>query len=210
MIPVPPHDIVRAVRSELATPGRYHLHAPTTPEHHSWLWYAFHWVSDTLTRFEHALSSRLHLSPQSSALIGDVLVFGSMLLVAIVAARLLISMQLEGGRAEVHALAPARNAQAISRAASEAAAAGDYARAIRLLFAAAVVMLDLRGVVHDDESATVNELRRALRSRGGDVEAPFAAIARTYTDAAYAERAIDETAWRQARDAYARLAEVAT
>lgn len=210
MMPVPPHDIVRAVRTELAMPGRYHLHASATTARHTWLWYAFAWISDTLSRFENALSSRLHVNSQTSAVVGDVLVFGCMLLVAIVAARLLITMQIEGGQAGAQALAPSRNAQAISRAASEAANAGDYGRAIRLLFAAAVVMLDLRGVVHDDESATVNELRRALRARGGAAEAPFAAIAHAYTDAAYAERAIDESAWRQARDAYARLAELAT
>jgi Domain of unknown function (DUF4129) len=208
--PVPPHDIVRAVRTELATPGRYHLHAAVANAGHSWLWYLFHWVSDAFARFLNALASRMHLGRQGAATIGDLLVFGSMLLVAFVAARLMLSMQLERSAYGARDLSPARSAQALSRAASEAAAAGNYGQAIRLLFAAAVVMLDLRGVVHDDESATVNELRRALRARGGAVEAPFAAIARTYTDAAYAERAIDEGAWQRARDAYAQLAEAAT
>lgn len=205
----PPHDIVRAVRTELATPGRYHLHPRALSAQPSWLELAFRWVSHAYGRFEQALAARLHIGGEASGIIGDVLVVASVFTVAFVAARLLVTIQLERGTLESHPLIATRSAQALSRAAAEAAAGGDYAHAVRLLFAASVVMLDLRGVVADDESATINELRRMLRARASAAEPPFAEIARAYTAAAYAQRGIDADAWLRAQAAYARLAELA-
>lgn len=205
----PPHDIVRAVRTELAIPGRYHLH-PATAARPSWLELAVRWVADAFGRFERLLSARLHLSPAQSSVIGDAVVIACVTLVAFVAARMLIAMQLERGRFQPQMLGSSRSAQALSRAAQEAALSGDFVRAIRLIFAASVVMLDLRGVVADDESATVNELRRALRARASAAEPPFSEIARAYTDAAYAERGVDADTWARAQAAYARLAESAS
>ncbi|HVA27755.1 MAG TPA: DUF4129 domain-containing protein [Candidatus Baltobacteraceae bacterium] len=206
----PPHDIVRAVRTELATPGRYHLHPTLLRERQSWFTIAFRYVAQAVARLEHAIASRVHVGAGATSAIGDLLLLGALLGVGFVAARLLLSMQLEREMRDVHALLPARSAQALARAASDAAERGDYARAIRLLFAAAVVLLDLRGVVADDESATINELRRSLRARDSQAESPFAAIAGVYTAAVYAEHRIDEGAWASARDAYARLTEVAS
>jgi len=210
MTPHPPHDIVRAVRDELATPGRYQLHASAAPAQRSWLETAIRWIGDAFDKFEHALAARIHIGPTGAGILGNVLVFGSLAVIAVIAARFLVSMQIERGDYTAAPLVPARSALALSRAASEAASSGDFVRAIRLLFAAAVVMLDLRGVVEDEESATINDLRRELRARRGDAEAPFAAIARAYTAAAYAETRVDEDVWREASAAYARLAELAS
>jgi hypothetical protein len=203
--PPPPHDLVRAVRAELATPGRYHFATPHGVRH-SWLRIAFGWLADRYKELVEALSKHLHVGPRGLSLTGDVLVVVSVLVVALAGARLLIELQTERSqRAAAIPLAPARSAHALSRLAAQAADAGEYTSAIRLLFAAAVTLLDLRGVLHDDESATVNELRGEVRERRAAAEAPFVEIARAYTAAAYAEEAPDARSWENARSAYQRL-----
>ena len=131
--------------------------------------------------------------------------------IAVVVAHLLLQLQYERTRRErAIALAPARSAHALAVAAAQAANAGDYARAIRLMFMAAVTLLDLRGVVRDERSATINELRRALHERDGELEPAFVEIARLYTAAAYAQTPAGPDAWERARDAYDQLAASAT
>jgi hypothetical protein len=206
----PPHDIVRAVRAELATPGRYHLHASAAPPHRAWFETALNWIGDQFTRLEQAIASRTHFGPEANAALGDIAILAALLVVGFIAARLLLLLQVERDGYAAMPLHGTRSAQALARAASDAAERGDYAHAIRLLFAAAVVLLDLRGVVADDESATVNELRRSLRSRNSEAERPFSALAGAYTAAAYAERGVDAAAWSSARDAYARLTEISS
>ena len=205
MISPPPHDIVRAVRSELAWPGRYHLH-PSVVAQRSWFEQLFGWLYDRWQDFEQALSSRIKLGPVGATILGDLLILAAVALVAVVAAQLLMTLQAERAqRAEAVEIGSARNAHLLARAATDAAGRGDYMRAIRLLFAAAVTLLDLRGVVRDDASATVNELRRALRARNAQADEPFVAIARAYTSAAYAEERLDERAWVDASRAYGEL-----
>jgi len=206
----PPHDIVRAVRDELATPGRYHLHASAAPPHRSWFESALNYIGDQFSRLIQAIASRTHFGPSANAALGDVAILVALLVVGYLAARLLLSLQVERDGYAVMPLHGTRSAQALARAASESAERGDYAHAIRLLFAAAVVLLDLRGVVADNESATVNELRRSLRARGSEAERPFATLAGAYTAAAYAERGVDANAWSGARDAYTRLTEISS
>ena len=200
----PPHDIVRAVRDELAVPGRYHLGAPAVRER-SWLAIVLRWLYDRYAAFAHALSTRLHVGSHAVHVFGDAVVVAIVLLVAIVAARLLISVQMDrSARGRAVSLEPVKSAHALARKASEAAAQGHYDGATRLLFAAAVTLLDLRGIVADDASATINELRRALR--GTRVEGDFSAIARAYSVIAYAEEPADEALWHAALSSYERIA----
>lgn len=209
MIPKPPHDLVQAVRAELATPGRYHL-AQTRAAHRSWLQTALQWLSDRYADLLHALQSRVHVGPSAVSILGDSIVIACIVVLGVVGARLLIALQVErAGRVGAIAIGPPRSAHAIARAAGNAATSGDYARAIRLLFAAAVTLLDLRGVLHDDPSATVNDLRRALRARNVAAEGPFVELARAFSAAAYAEQALDASAWEAAQNAYERLSETA-
>lgn len=204
MKPIPPHDIVRAVQTELATPGRYHLHV--VHQSSSWLQAVWSWLVDRFGWFIRLLTSHVHVGKTGATVFGDGLVLFAILVVTFVAARLLMSLQLESDRlGDPQSLLPARNAQALSRTAAALAASGDYARAIRMLFAAAIVLLDLRGAVVDDESATINQLRRELRTRGSVAEVPFSEIARVYTTVAYAESGVDESMWQRAHEAYSRM-----
>ena len=211
MTPKPPHDIVRAVRAELAVPGRYHLHAAVRPQRRSLLEQLFSWFVDRLRDFERAIAAHVHVNPAQRGIFGDLVVASAVLVVAYVGARLLAQAQIDRAqRAVGMPLSPARSAHALSIRAAQAAAEGDYARAVRILFAAAVTLLDLRGIVRDDESATINDLRRALHAHERAVEAPFIEIARIYTSAAYAERPTDASAWERAQRAYGELARSVT
>ena len=205
MIPKPPHDLVRAVRAELATPGRYQLE-PGRVVHRSWLAIALQWLGDRYAEFVRALSAHLHVGRNEVSLFGDAIVVVCVIVLGIIGARLLMAVQLERARrSRAIAIGTPRSAHAIAMAASSAAASGDFARAIRLLFAAAVTLLDLRGVLRDDPSATVNDLRRALRTRNAAAEPPFVEIAHAFSAAAYAEERLDLSAWDAARAAYERL-----
>ncbi|MBV8639695.1 MAG: hypothetical protein JO322_16565 [Candidatus Eremiobacteraeota bacterium] len=211
MIPKPPHDLVQAVQAELATPGRYHLVDQTHAVRRSWLQVALQFLFDRYAEFVHALASHLKVGPNGVSLLGDAVVVMCVVVLGVVGARLLIGLQVDRTRASrAIAIGPPRSAHAIARAAADAAASGDFARAIRLLFTASVTLLDLRGVLHDDPSATVNDLRRALRARNARAEAPFVEIARMFSAAAYAEEHLDASAWEAARTAYDRLSSVAT
>ncbi len=209
MTPVPPHDIVRAVRAELAVPGRYQLHVAVRRP--SLLEVLADWLGDRYRAFERALAAHVHVTPAAKTAFGDLIVVAAVLAVAIVAARLLAQAQIDAAqRGDAHSLSPARSAHVLSVRAAAAAAEGDYARAVRTLFAAAVTLLDLRGVVRDDESATVNDLRRALHERDGRVEAPFIELARIYTSVAYAEAPTGADAWERAQRAYGDLSRSAS
>lgn len=200
----PPHDIVAAVRAELATPGRYHLAPP--PVHHSvlvelWRWIVAQWSSFWAMIFRH-----VPIGHDTAALIGEAIVILCMLAVVFAAVQLTIRLELEEARRTPSVpLSAPRNAQAFAIAAAQAAGSGDYTRAVRLLFIAAVTLLDLRGVVRDERGATINELRREVRARDAQLEPPFMTLARAYTSAAYAEEPLGADAWTRAQDAYTQL-----
>jgi len=204
VIGAPPADIVGAVRAELAVPGRYHLHA--IAQHQSLLGQLVEWLWDRWSDFVSALTSHVKIGPAGTSLIGDAVVTLCVIAIAAIAAHLLRQLEYERTRHDAATgLTSARSAYALASAASQAASAGDFARAIRLTFMAAVTMLDLRGVMHDERSATVNELCAELHERDARCDRPFAEIAKLYTAAAYAQTPAGEEAWRRARAAYDEL-----
>jgi hypothetical protein len=198
----PPVDIVAAVRAELAVPGRYHL-TNFSSEHRSLVGQILQWFWDRWSDVFRALTSHIKIGPQGTSLIGDAVVVAVVVAIAAIGAHLLVQLQYERGRRErAIALTPARSAHALAAAAAAAANAGDYTRAIRLTFIAAVTLLDLRGVMRDERSATINELRQRLHQRDDELDLPFAEIARLYTAAAYAQTPAGSQAWQRARAAY--------
>ncbi len=206
MTPTPPHDIVRAVTAELAVPGRYQLALPRRA-HPSMLAVLWQWLVDRWNDLFQQLVRHVKIGPRGASLIGDALVVACALVIAALCAHLLTQVQLERTRrARAVEIGPVRSAHALAASAVQAAEGGDYARAVRTLFMAMVTLLDLRGIVHDERSATVNELRQALHERAGGLEPAFVEVARLYTSAAYAQTPVDEAAWRRARAAYDRLA----
>lgn len=210
MISPPPIEITRAVRAELAVPGRYHL-GKGPPAHHTLLGLAFQWIYDRWNDLWSAIASHVKIGSSGASIIGDVLIVTCVAAIAFVGAHLLLQLQYERTRREqAISLAAPRSAHALAALAAQVASTGDYARAVRLLFMAAVTLLDLRGVVRDERSATVNELRRKLHERDGALEPAFVEIARLYTAAAYAQTPAGPDAWQRARAAYENLAASAT
>ena len=65
--------------------------------------------------------------------------------------------------------------------------------------------LDLRGVVPDERSSTVGDIRRRLLARDRSLVAPFNDVASAFVVSAYAERPIEASQWEKARAAYAAL-----
>ena len=135
--------------------------------------------------------------------IGDILIGFAVLALVFAVIRLLAEFQIDRRRAAaVEALNPARDARKLYERATAAALRGDLTAASRLLFAAAVVALDLRGVVAEDPSATVGDLRRALRSRQNELVPPFDAVAAPFVASTYAERAVEAADWERAHAAF--------
>jgi hypothetical protein len=200
--PPPPHDIVAAVRDELAVPGRYHL-GTVRAANEPWWVKIWEWIGDRLSDIFRAVFSHSNVGPGAINAVGDLLIAAALLAITIIGARLLVSWEASRRRSSSAVpLGGSRSAHALMAAASNAAAAGAYARAVRLVFSAAVTLLDLRGVIADEPSATVNQLRRALATRDPRAGEPFLRIARLYTAAAYAERPAGDEAWQAARGAY--------
>ncbi len=197
-------DFTAAVQRELATPGRYQLSMKVAPPPQPTLWeQLWQWVGDRLRDIWNALSNRVHIGPSGAVAIGDVLIGLAVLVLVFVVIRLLAEFQIDRRRAAaVEALGAPRDARLLYERATAAARNGDFSAASRLLFAATVVALDLRGMVTEDPSATVGDLRRALRSQRTELVPPFDAVAAPFVASTYAERAIEPADWDRAHAAF--------
>lgn len=201
-----PAEIVRALRDELATPGRYHLTTPVA--HPNPIARAISWVLHQAARGVHWLWQHFGWKHAPGPIVANTVVVIAGLVLGAVILYLATRIEIErAARSGALPLQAPRNAQRFAIDAAAAADAGDYARAARLLFIAAVTLLDLRGVVRDERSATVEELRRELVARDAALEAPFAELSRAYTRAAYAQEPPDAAMWSSMQHAYARLRE---
>jgi hypothetical protein len=197
-------DFSAAARRELATPGRYQLSTKVAPPPQPTLWeQLWQWVRDRLADLWNALNDRINIGPSGAMAIGDVLIGLAVLVLVLVVIRLLAEFQIDRRRtATVEALGAPRDARKLYERATAAARKGDFTAASRLLFAATVVALDLRGVVTEDPSATVGDLRRALRSRQTELVPPFDAVAAPFVASTYAERPIEPADWDRAHAAF--------
>jgi hypothetical protein len=203
-----PADADARVRRELSVAGRYRLVPSAVVRRPAWWQILTQWIRDRWDAFWNALRDTVHIGAKGQMFVGDLLVVLFVLIIGVLAARMLAAFQFQRNDARValSELEPQRSAHALFMRASAAAERGDYGVAVRLLFAAAVTLLDLRGVVRDDASATVNELQRELSERGSQIRAPFVEIADAYTAVAYAENPVDRAAWTHVCRAYEALA----
>lgn len=200
-------DLRAAAARELAT-GRYDLVARAVAPRELSPWDRFwKWAADQWDRLWNATGGRVRLGSAGASAIGWILIAAAAGLIVWAVVRLLASLQVERDRRRgvSRALDLGRNAHALYLQACALADRGAYARAARVLFVAAVTALDLRGLMRDDASATVGELRRTLRGRDGTMVAPFDELAGPFVAAAYAERAVDAGEWQRARAGYLQL-----
>ena len=201
----PPIDPQALARKIVAEP-RFKI-AVLRPKPKTW-WDVFtQWLADRWHQLIDAFSHHVHVAPNVSAAFGDVLLAIAIGAVVVVAIRLAFGIARDPNRsiAAARALPQHLDAETLYVQSSRAADRGDYAAAATLLFRAAVATLDLRGVVHDDPSRTVNETRAAVRVRAPQSVSPFDTIARTFTAALYADAPVSREQWHTACDAFAEL-----
>ena len=207
--PLPPNLQALAQR-ELASPGRYNLTETPMPPARESLWQRLlSWLGDRWDRLWRSLSERVHFSERTANGIGWALLAVVALILLWVAVRLLVNLQLVRSRKRLDAqsLQELPDPQSLYQQARDAAGQGEYGRAARLLFAATVALLDLRGAVSGNRSATVGDLRRDLRSKDAALVAQFDAVAAPFVQSAYAERAVEASQWERAERGFSRLSE---
>lgn len=192
--------------AELSVPGRYQLRASAALSRpKSWLEQLLAWLGDRWNAFWKALFGRARINPRAAAFIGDGIIALLVLAIAAAAIRILVAYGRRGRSAAwIRELTPAADAATLYAMASECAERGEYAAAAQLLFRATLTLLDVRGTIRDDASATVGEIRRRLPAR--DVIGAFDAIAAVFVAGTYAESPLDAAQWQSARDAYLSLA----
>lgn len=207
--PAPQTDVVALAKRELATRGRYQLRADAAPlAEKSWLERVMEWLGARWDDFWNAVFGRAHLSTGQSQFFGTTLIAVFLLVLVLVAVRLVANVQIQRRKREaaITGLDTKPGAHVLYARACRSADAGAYGEAAKLLFAATVALLDLRGDVRDRTSATVREMRGQLRSRGErEPVAHFDAIAQPFVASAYAERSVRGDEWEAARTAYAAL-----
>ncbi len=205
----PPANLRALAARELTVPGRYRLTASVTRSPETPLWLRlWTWAYDRWTDLWRATVGRAHLGRAGAVVIGDVLIALVLLVVVVVAVRLLTTLAVERRARSTSAepLDPIVDAATLYASACERARRGDYAGASRLLFAATISALCGRGLVRDDRSATVGDLRRALRAEDGSLISSFDSVSSAFVIGTYAERPVDAMQWERARLAYLSLA----
>ncbi|HVS45608.1 MAG TPA: hypothetical protein VMS32_02980 [Verrucomicrobiae bacterium] len=194
--------------AELAFPGRYDLRDANAAPPAKTLWERFwEWAGSQWNRLMDALFGHGKSGSAGSAALGELLIAAVGILLVVTIFRFLVVLQIDRAR-RGNAFTPLehqKNAHALYLQACALAQNGAYEAAVQRLFLAAVTALDLRGVLHDDASATVGDMRRVLRGRNAALLSPFDGVAAAFVDAIYAETPIAATQWMQAKDAYGRL-----
>ena len=201
--PIDPRALARHILSE----HRFRLgsHAAAPPR--TWWDVALSWLGDRWNAFLAAFTAHVRLGKTAGVLVGDILLVAIAVVVLVVLFRLLSNTLAEAPAARSASPLPQTlRAHALYEQSLRIAADGDYAAAIALLFRAALVCLDVRGVVHDRPSFTVNQTRRAVREHAAACIDAFESLAQIFTDALYAERAVTADQWTRAREAYGAIA----
>ncbi len=195
----------RLTVAELSVPGRYQLRAAATaPPRKTWWQQLLSWLGDRWNAFWQALFGRARINPTAAKLVGDAIIALLVLAVAAAAIRILVVYGRRGQRAASVRELTSTDAATLFAMASERADRGEYAAAGQLLFRATLALLDVRGTVREDASATVGDIRRRLPAR--DLIGAFDAVAGMFVAGTYAERPLDAAQWERARDAYLSLA----
>jgi uncharacterized protein DUF4129 len=203
----PRADVQSTVSSILAQPAYRVAETKPAPPPQQTIWEKFlEWIQ----RWISALFDRLSRVTEGVPLLGDVfaivLITIAVLGLAYVGYRLADGIVARRRTARGDAGEPLDAVLApdeLHAAALEAARAGDYARAVALLFHAALLALDRGSNIAYDPALTAGEYRRIVRRRAGWLSSDFDVLARIFTAAAFAQTPTDEPDWRQAAAAYA-------
>jgi hypothetical protein len=204
----PPQDPHHLAKMILAEP-RFRVHvAPvrTDPWGRLLAWLQARW-HDLTTAF----GQHVHVGPQAQVAAGDILLALALLAVVVMAVRLgaqyLRDFTVPAPYRRL--LEPRLAARALYQRSLHAAEEGRCAEAIALIFNAALTLLDVRGLVHDDPSRTVNECRGDVLRSAPACAPPFDRIAHAFTAAAFSRTGASVESWSAARSAYEELVSLA-
>jgi len=209
----PAHQIGPTLASILAQPAYHEAESKTeaTPKK-SWWDLFLEWLADLIRRLFGGLFSAATGLPW----LGQVIIYATLAalaaLLVYVAIRLARYLMVSRRAREIEdageLLERETSAQELLDVARAAAARGEYALAISLLFRAALRRLDAVGMVPYDAARTAGEYRRAVRRASSQASAPFDSLAQTFTIATYANAEIGEQDWNKAGDAYGQFVPV--
>ncbi len=208
-------DVRHTVDAILAQPA-YHVAAtaPAPAQQPSLLQRVLDWIMQRIGELFERLATATEHVPLLGNAFAVVLIAIAIAGLAYVAYRIadgLIGRRNAGAyAADSSPIETAAGADELRRAAEDAAARGDHARAIALLFQASLRTLDMRFGIAYDPARTAGEYRRAVDRRAAPVARDFATIARCFTAAAFAGRPAGEPDWMRATSAYAAVAGIAT
>jgi hypothetical protein len=202
-----PHDpnlVARAVLAEpafRAAPQATATAAPPSLLDVLWRWFLEHVLRPLLHPLASAFS-KAHLA----APLGWVLIALALVAFTLAAARFALafarSPPRKAGAGEVgRPLRAWRGAEEWLALAYGAARAGDYARAIAALFAAALARLDERGIVAFDPARTPGEYRRLVRRACAAAAGAFDELALRFARAVYARGSADRDDFEAAEHA---------
>ena len=201
----PPLD-AHSLATTILSATRFRVRTGAQPRKTLWDMF-WGWLGDRWNDLLDAFGRHVHLGKSFSFLAGDAIIVLAVAAVIFAAVRLLSNYVWEpsdSGRGD-RGYAQRPSAHVLFAQSNAAADRGEFAVAIALLFQAALAALDVRGVVHDDPSRTVNECRREVRRTAPRCIEPFDALARAFTAVLYAEVPAGEAQWTSARAAYAAL-----
>jgi hypothetical protein len=185
-----PHGDPNAVAKDILAQPAYHsapTHAHAPPPN---LWELF-WqrISELLRPIFDWLQRTAGTSGKAGTVIGIVIIAVSVLLLAYLLYRIALAFlrpaERRGPRGASGLRLEMRSAADWRALATQAAAAGDYARAIAALFAAALVALDERALVPFDAACTPGEYRRRVRRAREPAAAPFDRLVDRFVVAAF-------------------------
>lgn len=205
----PPVVLLHALAvHELNVRGRYSLGEPAPQPPPSWWQRLLQWVGDLWGKLWKEAFGRVRLGRIGVVSIGDALIALTALAFILVAVRLLAELQIQRG-SPTHGgrpLSSFESAHDLYVQACALARKGEYAAAVRLLFSATVAALDSRGVLRDDCSSTVRELRTALQGYDSGLVPAFNDVAVAFIAGTYAERPLEASEWERASQAYRGIA----
>jgi hypothetical protein len=202
----PRHDIAATTASILADRAYRAAATSAAPEPKQSFWAK--WLTDALKRIAQMFAGLVNATqgvPFLGTIFATVLVALAVLGLAYVGFKIaegLVFRRRAIATTEGEPLTTNATVDQLRSAAVEAAGAGNYARAVALLFHASLVLLDRAGKVAYDPARTAGEYRRVVRRKVQWVSTEFDALARIFTAAAYAQDPIEKPAWEQAVTAF--------
>ncbi|MDP9016798.1 MAG: DUF4129 domain-containing protein [Candidatus Eremiobacteraeota bacterium] len=200
-------DARRVVETILADHKTFRLHTATQkPAPQSWFDRLTAWLGERWRALMDALFGRVKFSSGAGVAIGDVFLLLAMLGFVLLVGRIIVRY---AGRSSIndgaHSVDLTQDPGTLFSRACREAEEERYRVAITTVFAAAVCLLDRRGLLRGVPSETVGQLRRAVSSSSNAAAEPFATLCALLTQTIYADEQAGPQDWARAQSAYEQL-----